>query len=121
MDEKLKPCPFCGVEMITAYDEAGFWGWKHPTYNKKNPCPIWLSEVRKENAAAWNRRAPAEVPQEVVEAAKSAVMVISAAKNAKEWPAAMVWDMNFALDALRPLISSGYDISTLNNIDGERG
>lgn len=50
MDEKLKPCPFCGDEMV-----KGEFGFDHP---ENDDCIIGFGSFANYYRAAWNTRTP---------------------------------------------------------------
>ena len=58
MTDKLKPCPFCGCEAVTRYDDDGVWFYIE--CGNEN-CSIlvqgqWHTDMH-EAEDAWNRRA----------------------------------------------------------------
>ena len=51
--ETLKPCPFCGDEMITYKDEQGIAGFEHPL---NADCLLSQYEFPNTTIETWNRR-----------------------------------------------------------------
>lgn len=60
---KLKPCPFCGGEVMLSYSSKGYFEFRHKMYGV---CPfnefrIWIEPIKdvacfEDAAEAWNRR-----------------------------------------------------------------
>jgi DNA-binding IclR family transcriptional regulator len=85
MSEKLKPCPFCDVELVERGDhnsEAG-WNWfQHPEgsrciardirINVAWSLPIYKTDMGK----LWNKRAPDPAVKTLVEAAERAAKLM---------------------------------------------
>ncbi len=64
-EPKLKPCPFCGAELIRCYDKKEYpSGWYHPqTYDcvlgavDRDDMPLYVAPGQEE---MWNTRTPKE-------------------------------------------------------------
>lgn len=120
MIDYLESCPLCHAEFEVTMNSAHF--GRVATHPRPSKCPISQVSLGEEDFATWNYRPPAEVPEAVRDSYAGEIALRDAARDDPEMVVTASYVHSAVASAIRETLRlCGYDISTLDNIDGERG